>query len=590
MRVSFSYKNFLRRRIPRLTFCGALFLNILIVGWVALVYALGYSLLMTPDISRAAAVAFFLAVFAGYLVNSWLWGIYARWGMPSPFLLVRYLNGQMRRLSDMREHSSVRLRLLLRFLLKLPGLYAAVTTLTVLMVLASVMVVEFVAGDLSRFWYHLVFIGAFGGYVYSYVAYLSTDLFLGDYRQKIRQLLAAQGKPLPRMAEGTLRSKAFNLIGLMLTGIVLSNALSFNAGWHGNWKYYGGWALVMLFIISGSFILSYILFNSIYSGIRNLEIGATLIAQGKKAWIFSKTSDQELAVVTSEFYDSALKIRSFRDRILAEVNRKTKELRTKNQIIENELDIASGIQSTFLPRFNHQAWREHNVEILYYPHSKVSGDHYNITLTDNNHLVVYLVDAAGHGVPAALITVMAQFCFDRALEDREAALPNEVLSRVNEDFYSHLNGKAHVTAFMARFRRDGFFEYSNAAHPPALLWRSTGPEDRALEVLDTDGYLLGPLEESTGSHVTHQSRLNRGDLLFLYTDGIIEARDRAGREIGLEGLRSLLAGICSQTQAAPGGRAAQIRAQLASLFGFGGQEKARYIIDDDLTCLIVEGR
>lgn len=160
----------------------------------------------------------------------------------------------------------------------------------------------------------------------------------------------------------------------------------------------------------------------------------------------------------------------------------------------------------------------------------VGGDYYGYIALPDGSLGIAAADVSGHGVGAALYMAAAKGSLQS--EARRSLSPSDLLRRVNEVLVADFSeSDVFATAFYARFHAGGRrFEFCNAGHNPPLLVRADGEVERlgrggtALGVLRAIGYR----EDARDFFV--------GDVLIVYTDGLVEARDSAGAQFGMERL------------------------------------------------------
>src|SRR5690606_7435708 len=101
--------------------------------------------------------------------------------------------------------------------------------------------------------------------------------------------------------------------------------------------------------------------------------------------------------------------------------------------------------------------------VTFQPMSRVSGDFYDVYDLPGGSTGILQFDASGHGVPAALLTMMAKISFVEAIQ--KARLPHQVVGMVNAELSGHLQKTGNfLTAFYAVVRPDGHVQYCNAAH------------------------------------------------------------------------------------------------------------------------------
>jgi sigma-B regulation protein RsbU (phosphoserine phosphatase) len=196
--------------------------------------------------------------------------------------------------------------------------------------------------------------------------------------------------------------------------------------------------------------------------------------------------------------------------------------------MHEELQLAAHAQRELLPEGLPTV---HGVSVaaLWRPAQYVSGDIYDVIPLDDDHVGLFLADAVGHGVSAALMTmVICQSLITRVRDGSSWRIlgPGEVLSRLNQQMLRHrMHPSRFATAVYVvidcRYRR---MALAGAGHPPPLLVH----EDGRVDPMTTGGGLLGVFEDETYDQV--EVDLSLGDHLLLYTDGFEQAFPQEGRE------------------------------------------------------------
>ena len=189
--------------------------------------------------------------------------------------------------------------------------------------------------------------------------------------------------------------------------------------------------------------------------------------------------------------------------------------------VQRELETARRIQSSLLPR---QIPRQSDLDIAvrFVPMTAVAGDIYDFVRLGPSSLGILVADVSGHGIPAALVASMVKVAFSAQVD--QADDPASVLASMNQILCRHLE-HAYVTAVYAVVNTDrATVTVANAGHPPALLHR----DNETSLIQDHHGFMLGVFPDAEYTN-TEVASFQRGDRLLLYSDGVLEARDRAGQ-------------------------------------------------------------
>ena len=204
----------------------------------------------------------------------------------------------------------------------------------------------------------------------------------------------------------------------------------------------------------------------------------------------------------------------------------------ENKRIEADLVIARKIQASVLPN-EFPPFPERNDFEIYAsmtPAKEVGGDFYDFFLIDEDHLGLVIADVSGKGVPAALFMMIAKLLIK--LRANAGGSPGKMLSDVNNTLCDNNKMELFVTAWIAIITLstgEGFAV--NAGHEHPALRRADGKYGL---VKYRHGIPLASMEDVT--YTDHEFRLEKGDSLFVYTDGVTEATDRDNRLFGEERL------------------------------------------------------
>ncbi len=236
--------------------------------------------------------------------------------------------------------------------------------------------------------------------------------------------------------------------------------------------------------------------------------------------------------------------------------------------MKRDLEIAREIQHWLVPAVAPQVPKL-DLAFTTRPANTVSGDYYDIVPWKEGRVLLVVADVAGKSVPAALL--MATFHASlRSLAGSTDSLP-ELVRGINRYSAGHSRGgERFTTAFIGEFDcASAGLTYINAGHNPPFLRRAGG----GLESLDCGGVPFGILEDPP--YQTGTAKLNPGDALFIYTDGVVEAVNAAGEEYGNGRLKAYVLGC-------QGNASQMLQGLMQSLDGFVSTTPRH----DDITCLV----
>ena len=204
--------------------------------------------------------------------------------------------------------------------------------------------------------------------------------------------------------------------------------------------------------------------------------------------------------------------------------------------ISAELSLATRIQADMLPNIfpAFPDRRDFDIYAMMDPAKEVGGDFYDFFLVDEGHLGIVMADVSGKGIPAALFMTISKIVVqDFAMS---AQNPAEALERANAQICLNNREDMFVTVWLGILDlNSGVLTASNAGHEyPAI--RKAGESFSLLK--DKHGFVIGVMEKSR--YQNYEIRLEPGDELFLYTDGVPEATSSSDELYGTERMLSAL--------------------------------------------------
>jgi serine phosphatase RsbU (regulator of sigma subunit) len=246
---------------------------------------------------------------------------------------------------------------------------------------------------------------------------------------------------------------------------------------------------------------------------------------------------------------------------------KTLEERKKS---EQELALAQETQESLLPRSVPQ-FENFRIHAFNNPTRYVGGDFYDFLQLSSGEWVGVLADVSGKGMSAALLSSMVLGAL--SMEFHSRTQPQEVLNRVNRLLCEKSLPCQFVTLFLFLLSPQGMGQFISAGHPPAYLFRSATGK---IEELDSNASVLGLFDDA--SYEARAFRLDKGDILVVYSDGLTDAENPQGEMFGEDRLLRII------RQEAPSGSQAIEQRFLKAIEEFThGMPQT-----DDITFVVVE--
>jgi len=213
-------------------------------------------------------------------------------------------------------------------------------------------------------------------------------------------------------------------------------------------------------------------------------------------------------------------------------NARLVERERERQRLEQEINIARDIQQALLPRdfreYPHLAVTGFNLPCL-----AVGGDYFDVFPLSDGRTAFLIADVSGKGLGAAILTTMLQ----GALSGMTLGInPASVFNHVNRFLCDHSEVGRYATMFFGTLDQEGHLEFINAGHPSPILIRRGVAEEAFTE----GSYPVGLVPEAEYTAVC--LKLEPGDTLVLFSDGVTEAVDPDEQMFGIARLKELLTG------------------------------------------------
>lgn len=290
-------------------------------------------------------------------------------------------------------------------------------------------------------------------------------------------------------------------------------------------RYASGLVLIALQIIL--FIIIYILVNLLVSRliVRNID-----------------RTNESLAKITSGDLDETVRADSTMefDRLSVGINSMVAALKQlineADARIASELSFAKAVQHSSLPSVfpAFPDRKDFDIYATMETAKEVGGDFYDFFLLENDRLMFMIADVSGKGIPAAMFMMKAKALIKTYSEN--GLSPDEILDHANDELCQNNSEEIFVTAWLGIIDlKSGHLKYANAGHNPPLIRKNNG----TFEYLkDKPNLVLAGMEGT--KYRLHETDLDHGDGIFLYTDGITEAVNEKNDLFGETNLRQSL--------------------------------------------------
>ena len=205
----------------------------------------------------------------------------------------------------------------------------------------------------------------------------------------------------------------------------------------------------------------------------------------------------------------------------------------REERLKREIELAQHIQKSILPRT--LSVPELELAALMVPASEVGGDYYDVVPFEGG-CFIGIGDVAGHGLDAGLMMLMIQSMIASLCTRDSQASPREVVCVLNDVLFDNVRNRLqrddHATLTVLRYAKGGQIVFAGAHEDILVVRAATG----RCEAVRTPGTWVGGRRDIRRGTVESTLRLERGDVMLLYTDGVTETHSARGELFGLERL------------------------------------------------------
>lgn len=235
---------------------------------------------------------------------------------------------------------------------------------------------------------------------------------------------------------------------------------------------------------------------------------------------------------------------------------------------EEDLVLARTVQEQVL-QYSPEVTGDFDFDLVHRPSAELSGDVYDLSRPDPTFLRVLLADARGHGINAALISMLIKSEYLNA--NSRSMSPGLLMNRLNLRIFERYDESLSLSAIVVDIYNNRMV-YSSGGHVPQFL-----VGDGEILTLEADGPPLGLFR--TAEYAERECKFGPGHRLFLFTDALTEETDLNGRPVGEEWLHDLIRrGVTAKNHT---------RGIIETLADLKGQTVEKLDCQDDLTLIVI---
>lgn len=363
-----------------------------------------------------------------------------------------------------------------------------------------------------------------------FFVYNISEYFAGPYRERIGEILFHRTGNYEKKRFMSIRKKSFYTLLMILTSLLLLAFYIKNSD-------QSIFSIVIFIAVSVITIgiLIFITNASVNASLAQINAATQGLASGRAAFYFPRVSDRELVTFSQNYNAAAREIIELRAELKKKVAERTEELGNAYdrlsdayEQIHSDLLLAKTIQESLLPG-DLSGIEGVRIHVAYHPMGEVGGDFYDITEIRKGYVRIFLADAMGHGVRAALVTMIIKSEYDKV---KLVENPAVLLASMNDSFlnlYQSLN--QYFTCAVADVDIvNNRLIYSSAGHTDQFHIH-----DNRIEVLPHMGKIIGIFRHSR--YKTVERKFFPDDRLLLFTDGIFEQFNDREEAFGLQRVR-----------------------------------------------------
>lgn len=317
-------------------------------------------------------------------------------------------------------------------------------------------------------------------------------------------------------------------------------------------------ALGLLLTLLVSFMLS----TSMTKPLKELKAGALKIAKGNfDTRVKVKTKD-EIGVLAGTFNQMAKDLKASTEAMLYQ------------ERLQKELELAAKIQEGLLPDEKMEMEKMDLAGGLI-PASEIGGDAFDYIDMEDGCQLIYLGDVTGHGVPAGIVSSVANAVLFGLRREKDLM---DITDHLNQVLREKTTPNVFMTMALTHWDpKKGELTYVNAGHPPVFYYSA---EKKKVTEVKLEGIALAFVDDIRPAIKVQKFKMKPGDVVVMYSDGVPEAANKKGEQYGIPRARRIIQGACDDLFTAEGIK----NAVLTDVVDYIGKKDR----DDDITVVVLK--
>lgn len=281
--------------------------------------------------------------------------------------------------------------------------------------------------------------------------------------------------------------------------------------------------IIAVFFLVAAIVGSFILASITIKPIRKLSEGAAIVSTGDLEYKIDIQRSDELGLLASDF------------NMMTEKLKKAKDMEIESRIMQEQLELAKEIQEGLNPM---GFYDKGGIQIKGFTRAAkgVGGDYFDYIDISESRVGALISDVSGKGVPASLVMVMIRTVFTNSIKNNKRVDCATIVRSINDALSADFAVDKFATLFFMIYNRETEeLSFSNAGHGPLFCYRARLGK---CTVTNLEGMPIGITEDVEYPHA--KVKLEPGDIVVLYTDGVSEMRNENKEEYGTLRLQRLI--------------------------------------------------